>query len=961
MKTSSVLALAFVFLAVSVLAQGTQTVTISGTVTSTDGQPIPGATVTAKSPSLIGTRSAVADANGAYIFKGLPPGEYTLTFQATGMTTAQHRKALEVGRTAVVDAALTLASLEETIVVTAEAPAALTSPSAGAQYTALQIDTLANSRTLVGITELSPGLTDNTPNGGQVTISGSFAYDNVFLIDGVDVNDNLFGSPDNLFIEDAIDEVQVLTSGISAEYGRFGGGVVNAVTKRGGNTFSGSVRTDLTDPAWKDETPFEEAVGTQHEDILGKIHQATLGGPILKERLWFFTAARRERSQTPQALRETAEPYAIEVSNDRLEGKLTGNIDPNHSLQASFTRNQSEQRHRPSIDTTFSMDSRTLIDRTLPNHLFVLSYNGVLRRNLFAEAQYSQKRFGFRNAGGSSTDIRDSPFISSQTGAPRHYNAPYFDNNDPENRNNRQLAASLSYFLSDSGWGKHDVKWGVEHFTSTLTGGNSQSSTGYVFDTDYKVDADGRPVKDGQGRIVPVFDADNPRTRLENWIPVRNAKVDIRTLSVYLNDRWNLNEHWSFNLGVRFETVDSEATGGIRTIDTSALVPRLAVSFDPRGDGQWRLDATFGQYAGKYSESQFAPNTNVGNADYLGLDYVGPKGEGIDFAPGFDPKNYVVDEGDFPTANVKVAPGVRSPLTQEMTLGAGRQILKGGYVKLIYTRRTRKHFVEDFTTLDNGTTHVERNDVDFGTFDNVLIANTDALKRDYQGLQIVSHLPVTDRWDVTAHWTVQLRNHGNFEGEAANQPGISTSFGDYPELRSTERHYPQGRLDDFQRHKGVVYTTYNQGLGRLGDVTAGLTWRYESPLTYSHSVANVARTPQQSALDPGYATPLATQTIFFGARGENELAGYHVFHLALGYGVPVWRSARPWLKVEVRNLLNNDKPIAWDRTITAVRPGPVDALGLPTTFTRGARYGTATSLGHYPAARELLVSLGVRF
>ena len=98
-----------------------------------------------------------------------------------------------------------------------------------------EVEALATSRTLQGIATLSPGLTENTPNAGQVVINGAFAFDNVFMLNGVDVNDNLFGSPQNLFIEDAIEETQVLTSGISAEYGRFSGGVVNAITKSGGN------------------------------------------------------------------------------------------------------------------------------------------------------------------------------------------------------------------------------------------------------------------------------------------------------------------------------------------------------------------------------------------------------------------------------------------------------------------------------------------------------------------------------------------------------------------------------------------------------------------------------------------------------------------------------------------------------------------------------------------------------
>src|SRR5690606_11786470 len=123
---------------------------------------------------------------------------------------------------------------------------------------------LAAPRTLSGIAEISPGLTSNTPNASQVSINGAFAFDNVFMINGVDVNDNLFGSPQNLFIEDAIEETQTLTSGISAEYGRFSGGVINAITKSGSNTFSGSFRDELTNPSWSTETPFEVARNAPH-------------------------------------------------------------------------------------------------------------------------------------------------------------------------------------------------------------------------------------------------------------------------------------------------------------------------------------------------------------------------------------------------------------------------------------------------------------------------------------------------------------------------------------------------------------------------------------------------------------------------------------------------------------------------------------------------------------------------
>src|SRR4029453_1331603 len=115
----------------------------------------------------------------------------------------------------------------------------VSSPASAFNLRADRFTLMPVARTPFGLAELAPGLTDNTPNNNQVTIGGAFAYDNVFLMDGVEINDNVLGQPNNLFIEDAIQEQQVLTSGISAEYGRFSGGVVNGITKNGGKPFPG--------------------------------------------------------------------------------------------------------------------------------------------------------------------------------------------------------------------------------------------------------------------------------------------------------------------------------------------------------------------------------------------------------------------------------------------------------------------------------------------------------------------------------------------------------------------------------------------------------------------------------------------------------------------------------------------------------------------------------------------------
>ena len=102
-------------------------------------------------------------------------------------------------------------------VVTAT-PLPLANAAVGLNIRQPEVEALATSRTLQGIATLSPGVNENTPNAAQLSISGAFAFDNLFMVNGVDVNDNMFGAPQNLFIEDAIEETQVLTSGISAEY-----------------------------------------------------------------------------------------------------------------------------------------------------------------------------------------------------------------------------------------------------------------------------------------------------------------------------------------------------------------------------------------------------------------------------------------------------------------------------------------------------------------------------------------------------------------------------------------------------------------------------------------------------------------------------------------------------------------------------------------------------------------------
>jgi hypothetical protein len=946
------LALAFVF-AMPAAAQGVQTGQLTGSVTSADGQALPGATVTVKSPALQGSREQITDASGDYNFKNLPNGTYTVTVSLSGMATVEQKQVVPLGGIARVDATLSVKSVEETIVVTAETSSVLTTSHVGANYEGDTVRTLPTSRTLAGIAELAPGLTNDTPNADQVSIAGGFAYDNVFLVDGVDINDNLFGSPNNLFIEDAIEETQILTSGISAEYGRFSGGVVNAVTKRGGNEFSGSYRAQLNNPKWTALNPFEKLNNVTRTDDVNLAHEVTFGGPLVKDRLWFFLAGRKADTTTSNVFPDTGISTDVLQDNKRGQIKLTGTINPSHTVTASYLNNATEQT-QPSFGFATagirSIDPHTIATRKLPNTLFVTTYTGILRPDVILEAQYSEKKFEFKDNGGADTNIvSGSPFLTlgATTNALGHYNAPYFDSSDPEERNNRQIAASLSYYVSTGSLGRHDLKVGYENYRGTETGGNSQSPTNYVFYTDYAQDASGQPLLDANGFIIPDFVGGQSQRTL--YLAQRGARLDTTTQSFFLNDHWQIGSHWSANAGVRYERVRSEATGNIVGIDTDTIVPRLALSFDPRGDGRYRIDATYAQYAGKYNEAQTAANTNVGTPNYLYQLYVGPDCQGRSCAAGFDNNNYVNFAGVFPTANVAFDKGLSSPKSREFSVSAKAAIgQRGGYVAVSYTDRNVSNFFEDFITLDQGTTNVTQDGVDYGTFDNVVYRNSDVPQRKYQGLSMQTAYRPTTRWGLYGNYTIQIKNESDFEGETRNAPGATSLYGNYPEIFVADRNFPLGRNASFQRHKARAWTTYDFALGRFGSLDSALIWRYDSALTYSLTNAAVPFSAIQLSRDPGYAALPASQPLFFGGKGTEDFAGSHKFDLALTYSVPVVKSISPYVKFTVVNLLNNDKLTGWNTAVTPDNNGPKDANGLPTNYIRGSRFGQATSAANYP-------------
>src|SRR5207247_8654694 len=181
-----------------------------------------------------------------------------------------------------------VAAVPESVTVTGATPDIVPTATIAANFKKEALERLPVGRALNDAVLLAPGVAGNGPSG-NIMMAGALSFESQYLVNGVVVNENLRGQALNLFIEDAIQETKVSTGAISAEYGRFGGGVVNMITRSGGNTFAGSFRTTFDNDAWRSLTPFPT---DQTVNAVTPTYEMTAGGPFVKDKLWYFGAGR---------------------------------------------------------------------------------------------------------------------------------------------------------------------------------------------------------------------------------------------------------------------------------------------------------------------------------------------------------------------------------------------------------------------------------------------------------------------------------------------------------------------------------------------------------------------------------------------------------------------------------------------------------------------------------------------
>ncbi len=443
LRTIALLSLLLMALGPLPAAAQMPTGTLSGRVTDTQGRSVGGAVVTIESPNLQGSERTKTTPNGDYIFKLLPPGPYTVTIDFQGFATATETRDVAGTQVVSVDVTLEPQRVREEVTVVPESYAFTNTMQGAFNVHQALTTTLPTARDLGSAVSLAPAVHATGPSG-NFSISGAMSFENLFMVNGVPIQDNLRGNPFNLYIEDAIQETTTTTSGVSAEYGRFSGGIVNVITKSGGNQFSGSFRTAFSNDSWRTTSPFGESKVNKTVPV----YEFTAGGPVVKDRLWFFVAGRTVDRKRAHETGYTNIPYTFENHEKRFEGKLTQLLTPSQRVEVSYIGIQQRQTNSAYPSSSGVMDLASLTNPNLPESLMAVHYTGGFGSRFFLEGQSSARRFAFKHDGGLNTDlIAGTTLMDQQTGA--YWWAPNFCGVcADEQRNNNDVLLKGICFLS---------------------------------------------------------------------------------------------------------------------------------------------------------------------------------------------------------------------------------------------------------------------------------------------------------------------------------------------------------------------------------------------------------------------------------------------------------------------------------------------------------------------------------
>jgi outer membrane receptor for Fe3+-dicitrate len=800
------------------------------------GAVLPGATVTVTGPALLGAQSQTTDTEGRFRFPSLPPGRYTVKAEMVGFKAAEQSN-VDIGldRTVTLTLTMHVGGLAESVEVTAASPVVdTTSTTIGVNAKAEIFNRLPIQRDIYSISRLAPGTTDD---GVGPAVLGSTGAENQYIVEGLNTTGIERAEKGKQLNFDFVEEIEVKTGGLPAEYGRATGGVINVITKSGGNTFRGSL------------FGFNEGGALQSNENTADLRPATTttvtdidkkwdfgfeaGGFFVRDRLWYFAAYnhtfQKDRTEVIRRIVSPGTPGVGEeifadINRDLFAGKITYKLSNSQTLTGSV--NGDPGRREGNIFTIAGPASTWEGEREFGDVGGVLRYDGVFGGDFLIKGLFGQHRERDEFAGPGKSIARS---IDS-TVTPNANSGGFGPHQDSKFKRNVYKLDVAKF------WGGHEIKGGVDwedidSEVNRFEGGagqrvsrlRSSAATGSQIYYRHRFFIDD---------TVQGFDPNNPAT----FVIAVPLTVSPGTLnnSFYAQDSWKVASNLTVNAGIRWERQQVKDRFGESSIDIDdSWAPRIGVVWDATRNGRSKI---FGSY-GRFFES--IP---------LDINIRSFGGESSCFCNNFDPNpaNILPDPASpvrtsrlgLPVTPVDEA--LKGQYINEFLLGGEYEVRPNLSVGAKFSYRDLGRVIEDFLIIDSGGYFIANPASGLGrtmTFYDYSTVTAPKAERTNTSIELSARKKFSDNWQVLTSY-VWSRLEGNYDGTFQNStgqldPNINSAF-DYADFLVNAK----GRLSNERVHQWKFDGSYEVASGALSGLNLGLSTRWLSgyPLNaYGHS------------------------------------------------------------------------------------------------------------------------------